>query len=128
MAKFLWVLQNPQKISPLKFLGYTVFSVLAISFCLHYLDDFLIISPPESLICQQNLDTIWQVCEGLGIPLALEKMEGAPTSLNFLDTTLDTIRMKACLPADKIQRTREMVSSWMPDGCRLEKPIHSGKD
>ena len=84
-----------------------------VSSCIHYLDDFLTIGPPESFSCQRNLDTIKHVSEWLGIPLALEKVEGPSTSLKFLGIILDTIRMKAHLPADKLQRTRELVSSWM---------------
>ena len=37
---------------------------------LYYLDDFLTIGPPHSPTCQQNLDTIKQVCDILGVPLA----------------------------------------------------------
>ena len=83
-----------------------------VSFCLHYLDDFLTIGAPGSSTCKRNLDTIQQVCEWLGIPLALEKVEGLSTSLNFLGITLDTVRMEARLPTDKLQRARELVSSW----------------
>ena len=46
--------------------------------CFHYLDDFLTIGPPESSACQQNLGIIKQVCEWLGIPLALEKWRVCP--------------------------------------------------
>ena len=43
---------------------------------LHYLDDFLTMGPPHSLTCQQNLDTIKEISDILGAPLALEKVEG----------------------------------------------------
>ena len=56
---------------------------------LHYLDDFLTVGPPNSNICQQNLDTIKQVCDILRVPLALKKVEGPATSLSFLGITLD---------------------------------------
>ena len=65
-----------------------------VSFCTHYLDDFLTIGPPDSFTCQQNLQTIQQVCKQLGIPLALEKVEGPSTSLDFLGITLDTGKME----------------------------------
>ena len=69
---------------------------------LHYLDDFLTVGPPNSNICQQNLDTIKQVCDILGVPLALEKVEGPATSLSFLGITLDTVTMEAKLPPEKL--------------------------
>ena len=84
-----------------------------VSSCIHYLDDFLTIGPPKSSSCRWNLDTIKHVCQWLGIPLALEKVEGPSTSLKFLGITFDTIHMEAHLTVDKLQRTRELVSSWM---------------
>jgi len=69
---------------------------------LHYLDDFLIVGPPASDICQQQLNTVKQVCDMLGVPLALEKVEGPSTSLSFLGITLDTINMEARLPPEKL--------------------------
>ena len=96
-----------------------------VSFCLHYLDDFLTIGPPESAICKQNLNTIQQVCEWLGIPLALEKVEGPSTSLDYLGITLDTVRMEARLPTDKLQRARELVSSWMTKKKATKREILS---
>ena len=41
------------------------------------------------------------------------KAEGPSTSLKFLSITLDTIRIEVLLPADKLQKTRELVNSWM---------------
>jgi len=40
---------------------------------LFYLDDFLLISPPKSSACSNNLQIILEVCSHLGIPLATEK-------------------------------------------------------
>ena len=96
-----------------------------VSFCIHYFDDFLTIGPPNSFTCQQNLNTIQQVCEQLGIPLALEKVEGPSTSLNFLGITLDTGRMEARLPIEKLQRAKELVSSWMTKKKATKREILS---
>ena len=84
-----------------------------ISPILHYLDDFLTLGPPESPICAHNLDTIKEVCSFLGIPLALEKVEGPTACLTFLGITLDTQRMEARLPDEKLQRIRTMVAAWL---------------
>ena len=54
---------------------------------IHYLDDFLTMGPPDSPICQKNLDTFVQLCRDLGVPLAAEKIEGPSTSLTFLGIT-----------------------------------------
>ena len=65
---------------------------------LHYLDDFLLVAPPKSSACSNNLQVILEVCSHLGIPLAREKIEGPTTTLTFLGITLDTQSMEARLP------------------------------
>ena len=92
---------------------------------LHYLDDFLLMGPPQSPKCQYNLLTVKQVCSLLGIPLALEKMEGPSDSLTFLGITLDTLHMEARLPDDKIQRIRTSVSSWLQKRKATKREILS---
>ena len=42
----------------------------------HYLDDFIIVGPPRSRVCGRALDLILGMCEDLGVPLALDKLEG----------------------------------------------------
>lgn len=54
-----------------------------------------------------------QVCQLLNVPLAIEKVEGPSTLLEFLGILLDTVRMEACLPEDKLARLRAMVSDWL---------------
>ena len=96
-----------------------------VSFCIHYLDDFLTIGPPDSFTCQQNLQTIQQVCKQLGIPLALEKVEGPSTSLDFFGITLDTGKMEARLPTKKLQRAKELVGRWMTKKKATKREILS---
>ena len=55
-----------------------------ISFVIHYFDDFLTVGLPSSDTCQQNLDILMQLCDDLGVPLALEKVEGPLTTISFL--------------------------------------------
>ena len=40
------------------------------------LDDFLMMGQEDSSACQNHLTTIKEVCQDLGIPLAMEKLEG----------------------------------------------------
>ena len=47
---------------------------------------------------QRNLDIIKAVCYYLGVPLAIEKVEGPSMSLTFLGIVLDTKRMEAQTP------------------------------
>lgn len=84
-----------------------------VSFLLHYLDDFLTTGSPNSRECQQNLHMIIQVCQMLNIPLALEKVEGPSTCLEFLGILLDSCRMEARLPNEKLFRIRHTVRDWL---------------
>ena len=84
-----------------------------VSLSLHYLDDFLTMGPASSTLCQENLTTFQHVCHELGIPLALEKIEGPATSLTFLGIVLDTHQMEIRLPADKLQRIQKELLRWL---------------
>ena len=92
---------------------------------LHYLDDFLLMGPPQSPICQSNLLVVKHVCSLLGIPLALEKVEGPSDSRTFLGIILDTQHMEACLPAEKIQRIQTSLSSWLKKKKATKREILS---
>ena len=80
---------------------------------LHYLDDFLTIGPPDTNTCQKYMDTIKEVCKILGVPLAVEKVEGPSTVLSFLGITLDTCKMEARLPEEKLTRVQHTVADWL---------------
>ena len=96
-----------------------------VTFSMHYLDDFLMFGPPDSPICQQNLNTFTQVCNELGIPLATEKLEGPSTSLTFLGIILDTHHMEIRLPMDKLQRIHQELSLWLPRKTATKRDILS---
>ena len=95
------------------------------TFSMHYLDDFLLLGPPDSSICQHNLDIFTQVCDELDIPLATEKMEGPSTSLNFPGILLDTHRMEIRLPEDKLQRIYQELPSWLHGKAATKREILS---
>ena len=80
---------------------------------LHYLDDFLLVAPPKSSACSNNLQVILEVCSHLGIPLAREKIEGPTKKLTFLEITLDTQNMEARLPPDKLHIIRKEIKAWL---------------
>jgi len=91
----------------------------------HYLDDFLTLGPPGSSTCAHNLATIKEVCSSLGIPLALEKVEGPSDILTFLGITLDTKKMMARLPVDKLQRIRNLLATWLRKRSATKREILS---
>ena len=83
-----------------------------VSFSIHYLDNYLTVGPASSPTCQRNLDIFKTTFRQLGIPLALEKVEGPTTCLTFLGIVLDTHRMEIRLPDDKLERIRDEVARW----------------
>ena len=45
----------------------------------HYLDDYVVLSPPDSSRCEHDLNVLREVCYELGVPLASYKCEGPAT-------------------------------------------------
>ena len=84
-----------------------------VSYLIHYLDDYLTMGPPQSTVCQQNLNIFISLCSELGVPLAAEKLEGPSTSLSFLGIILDTERMEIRLPEDKVARIKQLLTTWL---------------
>ena len=60
-------------------------------FVIHYLDDFLLIGPPNSSQCASALKKTLAICNWLGIPIAPEKVEGLSSQFTFLGIELDTL-------------------------------------
>ena len=96
-----------------------------VSEVLHYLDDFLTMGPPSSGVCQHNLDIIQQICTQLGVPLATEKVEGPTTSLCFLGININTEKMEARLPDDKLNRICHSIYNWLHKRKARKKEILS---
>ena len=78
----------------------------------HYLDDFIIIGPPDSDKCQKDLSTLESICTTLGVPLAAHKREGPTTCLTFLGIEMDSQAGILRLPADKLQRLTSVLQEW----------------
>ena len=43
---------------------------------LHYLDNFIAVGPPDSLVCVSNMQKLCDTCTELGVPVATEKTMG----------------------------------------------------
>ena len=81
-----------------------------VDFCIHYLDDYLFIEPPD--VHAEALVAATQTLAELGIPMAPDKVEGPVTCLTFLGIELDSQTLTARLPADKLQRLTSMMAEW----------------
>ncbi|KAI2650053.1 Pro-Pol polyprotein [Labeo rohita] len=83
-----------------------------IPYLIHLLDDFLIVSPPDS-VPAAHLLTTQKLFSELGIPLAQDKTEGPSTSIEFLGINLDSQKFLASLPKEKIDRTILVASTLL---------------
>lgn len=98
-----------------------------ISFVCHILDDFLIIesastSPPYNQPCTLSLSAMLHIFTNLNIPIAPTKTQGPSTTLEFMGITLDSVRMEARLPPDKLERILTTLSEFQgKKSCTLKE-------
>ena len=78
----------------------------------HYLDDFVTLGRSASPECSQNLRTVLAVCEELGVPLAVDKLEGPADRLTFLGIEIDTQAGVLRLPPEKLVRLKAALVKW----------------
>ena len=79
----------------------------------HYLDDFLIVAPPDFKLCEVNLCKLLALFKRLHIPVAPDKLEGPATTLVFLGIELDTIALILRLPEAKREELKSLVAKWL---------------
>ena len=79
---------------------------------LHLLDDFLIIDNTLSS-CANNLTKFLGLCGELGVPMAPEKTVGPSTVLSFAGIELDTCKMEARLPQDKLCKCTTLIQLFL---------------
>lgn len=96
-----------------------------IRYILHYLDDFIVIGPPGSMECQRAMDILDRICNILGVPIAEHKRAGPTTCLVFLGIIIDTLVGELRLPADKLQRLRDLFDTWGNKKACYRKELES---
>ena len=79
---------------------------------LHLLDDFLTIDSPE-FDADRTMAILTLLFKQLGIPLASHKTVGPTHCLEYLGIILDSDKMEARLPTDKIKRICEIIQSFL---------------
>ena len=84
-----------------------------VKYLIHYLDDFLTAGSPNSKECYENLRQLTQVCQKLGLPLAMEKVEGPVSILVFLGILLNSTKMTMKLPPDKLAEIKLLIHQWL---------------
>ena len=78
---------------------------------IHILDDFLFIAPTKDK-CSTDLHNFLAMCKFLGVPIAHEKTVGPNTTLQFAGIELDSVRLEARLPLDKLTKSRTLLHQY----------------
>ena len=88
----------------------------------NYLDDFLVMGPPNSPTCQLQLDACLATCKRLGVPIAAEKTEGPSSCITYLGFLLNTAELTISLPPVKVLKIRTSLRKWRlsPVGSKRE--------
>ena len=92
---------------------------------IHYLDDFLNVSPPCPSIADHHRALLLDTFSYLNVPVAPEKVEGPATSLTFLGLELDTERLEIRLPDNKRTAYLHRVSSILTSGKVSKRELAS---
>lgn len=79
---------------------------------IHYLDDYLIVGAPDSHSCGEHLQTFLRACTLLGIPVAMDKVDGPATVLSFLGLELDSVLQQIRLPPNKLEEILAELTEW----------------
>jgi hypothetical protein len=86
--------------------------VLSTDRLVHYIDDFLIVSPTQRM-GELQVTALLTLFKQLGIPISPEKLEGPTTIIIFLGILINTVDMTISLDADRLQRILATLSNWM---------------
>ena len=96
-----------------------------VRFVIHYLDDFFLVGGTEYAACALQLKIILDTFQELGLPIALNKLEGPSTRLTFLGFELDSRAMVVRLPQSKIQELQSEIMVWKRKDSCLKKEMDS---
>ena len=69
---------------------------------IHYLDDFLIFTPPGAQVPMRQV--VESVFRSINLSIAHHKTKGASISLTFLGIFIDACKFELSLPLDKVER------------------------
>ena len=80
------------------------------------MDDFLILGPAGNNTCKNHLQKFLALCDELGVPIKFDKTVGPCTCLTFMGLEIDSVRMEARLPQDKLDKVRLLLRTYQK--CR----------
>lgn len=78
---------------------------------IHILDDFVIVEHTK-IDCLGRFTTLLKVFMSLRVPTVASKTMEPSQVLEFMGIVLDSNRMEACLPEDKLARIQQLLASF----------------
>ena len=78
---------------------------------IHILDDFFI-AEESKLACLTSFSTLLRVFMSLKAPVVSSKTIGPSQEIEFMGIVLDSVRMEAHLPQDKLSRIHDLLNSF----------------
>lgn len=78
----------------------------------HILDDFLFLETSLE-DCEQALDKFLQFCSSVVVPIAEEKTYHSKKVKDFVGISLDSIKMEARLPLDKLEKCQSLLHEFL---------------
>jgi hypothetical protein len=73
----------------------------------HFIDDFILVGPPNSNKCLQDLHQFLSLCETVGVPIKEEKTVNPTSVLSVYGIIVDSDKMELRLPYDKTENNLE---------------------
>ena len=101
--------------------GEYILHLASVKFVIYYLDNFLLIGPPDSHECATALHTLLSTfLHHLRLPIAEDKLEDPTSQLHvvFLGFEIDTTSFEVRLPHTKLVNLQLSLSSWIPGYLR----------
>ncbi|XP_061175932.1 uncharacterized protein LOC133184874 [Saccostrea echinata] len=93
----------------------------------HILDDFFFIGPADSPNCEKDLTNFLYLCRKIGVPIKMSKTQTPTTIITIYGIEIDSTRMEARLPFDKIRKVKQklldMLGKTRTNLCDLQALI-----
>ena len=90
----------------------------------HIFDEFLFIESTFNE-CEDSLNKFIDFCNHVGIPIAMDKTFSPNQVIDFVGITLDSVKMEARLPPDKIQKSFSLLQEFLQRNSCKKREMES---
>ena len=79
---------------------------------INYLDDFFFVALVKAL-CDSQVNDFLTLCKEINFPVSMDKTFWGSQLIVFLGLLIDTINQVVCIPVEKVQKAREMLTGML---------------